>query len=50
MTPSGEIPQLHRMEAVTYEAYRDVVGDWKKTAKKQCLPFGVSEHLGASFT
>lgn len=29
---------------------RDVVGDWQKAAKKRGLPFGVSEHLGASFT
>ena len=29
---------------------RDVVGDWQKAALKQGLRFGVSEHLGASFT
>ncbi|MGA2255167.1 MAG: alpha-L-fucosidase, partial [Thermoguttaceae bacterium] len=29
---------------------RDVVGDWQKAAKKNGLRFGVSEHLGASFT
>ena len=29
---------------------RDVVGEWQKAAKKQGLKFGVSEHLGASFT
>jgi alpha-L-fucosidase len=29
---------------------RDVVGDWQKAATKQGLYFGVSEHLGASFT
>ena len=29
---------------------RDVVGDWQKAARKQGLRFGVSEHLGASFT
>ena len=29
---------------------RDVVGDWQKAAKKYGLRFGVSEHLGASFT
>ena len=27
-----------------------MVGDWQKAAKEQGLPFGVSEHLGASFT
>jgi alpha-L-fucosidase len=26
------------------------IGDWQKAAKKQGLKFGVSEHLGASFT
>ena len=30
--------------------HRDVVGDWQKAAKKLGLRFGVSEHLGASFT
>ena len=29
---------------------RDVVGDWQKAAQKYGLRFGVSEHLGASFT
>jgi alpha-L-fucosidase len=29
---------------------RDVVGEWQKAAKKEGLPFGVSEHLAASFT
>jgi alpha-L-fucosidase len=29
---------------------RDVVGDWKKAAQKQGMKFGVSEHLGASYT
>ena len=27
-----------------------MVGEWQKAAKKNGLPFGVSEHLGASFT
>jgi alpha-L-fucosidase len=30
--------------------HRDVVGDWQRAAKAEGLPFGVSEHLGASFT
>jgi alpha-L-fucosidase len=30
--------------------HRDVVGEWQKAAKKNGLRFGVSEHLGASFT
>jgi alpha-L-fucosidase len=29
---------------------REIVGDWQKAAKKYGLKFGVSEHLGASFT
>jgi alpha-L-fucosidase len=40
----------HKWNAVNYGPHRDVVGDWQKAAKKQGLPFGVSEHLGASFT
>ena len=41
---------LHKWNAVNYGPHRDVVGDWQKAARKQRLPFGVSEHLGASFT
>ena len=44
------IRQLHQWNAVNYGPHRDVVGDWQKAAKKNGLPFGVSEHLGASFT
>jgi alpha-L-fucosidase len=42
--------KLHRWNAVNLGPRRDVVGDWQKAAKKNGLPFGVSEHLGASFT
>ena len=42
--------QLHKWNAVNYGPHRDVVGIWQKAAKEQGLPFGVSEHLGASFT
>jgi alpha-L-fucosidase len=42
--------KLHRWNAVAMGPHRDVVGDWQKAARKQGLPFGVSEHLGASFT
>ena len=42
--------RLHKWNAVNYGPQRDVVADWQKAAKKQGLPFGVSEHLGASFT
>ena len=41
---------LHKWNSVNYGPHRDVVGDWQKAAKKNGLPFGVSEHLGASFT
>ena len=42
--------QLHRWNAVNMGPHRDVVGDWQKAATKNGLHFGVSEHLGASFT
>jgi alpha-L-fucosidase len=40
----------HRWNAVKMGPHRDVVGDWQKAAKRQGLHFGVSEHMGASFT
>lgn len=40
----------HRWNAVKMGPKRDVVGDWQRAAKKQGLKFGVSEHLGASWT
>jgi alpha-L-fucosidase len=42
--------KIHRWNAVQMGPHRDVVGEWQKAAKKNGLPFGVSEHLGASFT
>jgi alpha-L-fucosidase len=42
--------KLHRWNAVQMGPHRDVVGEWQKAAKKYGLKFGVSEHLGASFT
>jgi alpha-L-fucosidase len=42
--------KLHRWNAVNMGPHRDVVGDWQKAAQKYGLKFGVSEHLGASFT
>ncbi|MGA2866507.1 MAG: alpha-L-fucosidase [Verrucomicrobiota bacterium] len=42
--------QLHRWNAVNMGPKRDVVGEWQKAAAKYGLRFGVSEHLGASFT
>jgi alpha-L-fucosidase len=42
--------KLHRWNAVNMGPHRDVVGEWQKAAMKYGLKFGVSEHLGASFT
>jgi alpha-L-fucosidase len=42
--------KLHRWNSVQMGPHRDVVGEWQKAAKANGLPFGVSEHLGASFT
>ena len=42
--------KIHRWNAVQMGPKKDVVGLWQKAAKKQGLRFGVSEHLGASFT
>lgn len=36
--------------AVKMGPKKDVVGLWQKAAKKYGLPFGISEHLGASYT
>jgi alpha-L-fucosidase len=41
---------LHKWNAVNYGPHRDVVGEWQRAAKREGLRFGVSEHLGASFT
>jgi alpha-L-fucosidase len=41
---------LHKWNSVNYGPHRDVVALWQKAAQEQGLPFGVSEHLGASFT
>jgi alpha-L-fucosidase len=42
--------KLHRWNAANMGPHRDVVGTWQKAAKRNGLKFGVSEHLGASFT
>ena len=42
--------KLHKWNAANMGPHRDVVGDWQKAAKAQGMRFGVSEHLGASFT
>jgi alpha-L-fucosidase len=40
----------HPWNAVNMGPKRDVVGDWQKAARSEGLRFGVSEHLGASFS
>jgi len=42
--------KLHKWNAANLGPKRDVVGEWKQAAQKYGLKFGVSEHLGASFT
>jgi alpha-L-fucosidase len=42
--------KINRWNAVNMGPRKDVVGLWQQAAKKQGLKFGVSEHLGASFT
>jgi len=41
--------RYHGWNAVKMGPHRDIVGAWQKAAKKYKLPFGVSEHLGASY-
>jgi alpha-L-fucosidase len=42
--------KLNKWNAVNMGPKKDVVALWQQAAKKQGLKFGVSEHLGASFT
>lgn len=42
--------KLHRWNAVQMGPKKDVVGLWQQAAKKAGMRFGVSEHLGASYT
>ncbi len=42
--------KYHKWNSVNIGPHKDVVGIWQVAAKKQGLPFGVSEHLGHSFT
>ncbi|MFB3779123.1 MAG: alpha-L-fucosidase [Bryobacteraceae bacterium] len=42
--------KLHRWNSVQMGPKKDVVGLWQKAAKRQGMRFGVSEHLGASYT
>lgn len=42
--------RFHAWNAVSMGPRRDVVGEWKRAAQKFGLRFGVSEHLGASYS
>ena len=42
--------KIHKWNAVNMGPKKDVVALWQQAAKKQGLKFGVSEHLGASYT
>lgn len=42
--------KIHRWNSVDMGPKKDVVGLWQKAAKREGLRFGVSEHLGASYT
>ena len=42
--------KFHDWNATKYGPHRDVVGEWQKAAKRNGMKFGVSEHMGASYT
>jgi alpha-L-fucosidase len=42
--------KIHKWNAVNMGPKKDVVAIWQAAAKKQGMKFGVSEHLGASYT
>ena len=42
--------RIHRWNSVKMGPMKDVVGLWQQAAKKEGMRFGVSEHLGASYT
>ncbi|MBR6028548.1 MAG: alpha-L-fucosidase [Clostridia bacterium] len=41
---------LNPMNSVRVGPHKDIVGLWQAAARKHGLPFGVTEHLGASFS
>ncbi|MCR5279109.1 MAG: alpha-L-fucosidase [Lachnospiraceae bacterium] len=41
--------KLNRFNSVEVGPHKDICGLWKEAAKKFDLPFGMTEHLGASF-
>src|SRR5450759_3366010 len=42
--------KIHKWNSVNMGPKKDVVAIWQQAAKKQGLKFGVTEHLGASYT
>ena len=42
--------KIHRWNSVKMGPQKDVVGLWQQAAQKEGLKFGISEHLGASYT
>ncbi|MBQ3865133.1 MAG: alpha-L-fucosidase [Clostridia bacterium] len=42
--------RINRMNAVNVGPHKDIVSLWKKAADQAKLPFGITEHLGASFS
>ena len=41
--------KLNRFNSMQVGPHKDICGMWKKAAEKHGLPFGLTEHLGASF-
>ena len=42
--------KLNRMNSVNVGPHKDILALWKKAADRLGMPFGMSEHLGASFS
>jgi alpha-L-fucosidase len=42
--------KLHKYNSVNMGPHKDIVGLWKEAATKQGLPFGITEHLAATFS
>ena len=42
--------KIHPWNSANMGPHKDIVGLWKEAADKKGLPFGVSEHLGATFS
>ena len=42
--------KINRMNSVNVGPHKDILALWKKAADRLGMPFGISEHLGASFS